>query len=73
MIGIVVLQKCMDLLGSVLSSCREACAASRHEGSEVTCGAGEEVSDIKQEKDKDPLMSAAVKLEPEVSCIYVEC
>lgn len=65
MISVMVLQNCVDLQNGELGSCCEMFATSCHDRNEVTCIKVEEVTDMAEEEDPEPMTSAVIRTEPE--------
>ena len=78
--SMVVLQDCMDLLQiepgmDVLKAepdlCNEMCLTSSHGGNKVTDIKVEEVTDVTDEEDEEPMTFPVMKAETEVTCLSV--
>jgi len=69
MINVVVLQNSVGLLNGDLGSCTEMFVTSSHDENELTFIKVEVVTDSIEEDDPEPMTSAGVRTEPEVSCI----
>jgi hypothetical protein len=65
----MVLQNCVDSLGSDHVSCRETCLRSSDDGNEIVGVKVEEATGIKQEDLPEPIPFRTIKTEPEVSFV----
>jgi len=73
-ICVVVLQNSVGLLNGDLGSYTEMFVTSSHDENELTFIKVEVVTDSIEEDDPEPMTSAGVSTEPEVSCVLsVEC
>jgi len=68
-ISVVVLQNSVGSLNGDLGSCTEMFGTSSHDENELTFIKVEVVTDSIEEDDPEPMTSAGVRTEPEVSCI----
>jgi len=69
MISVVFLQNSVCLLNGELGSCTEMFVTSSHDENELTFIKVEVVTDSIEEDDPEPMTSAGVRTEPEVTCI----
>ena len=65
-ISVVILQNSMDLLRGELGSSNETCVSSILNGNEVIGIEAEMVSNMTEEKDREPRTIPVIKTEPEV-------
>jgi hypothetical protein len=65
----MVLQSHMDVLKDEPGSCDEACVTSSGDGNQFLFIKVENVTDIKEEDDTEPLASPVIKIEHEVSSL----
>jgi hypothetical protein len=72
-VGVVGLQKCMDVMKSEPGPCTGTYQISSGDGNQVTGKKGEEVTDIKEEEDPWPAASTGIKTEPAVSLCVCVC
>ena len=68
-VGVVGLQKCMDIVKSEPGPCTGTYQISSDGGNQVSGIRGEEVTGIKVEEDPGPAASMGIKTKPAVSCI----
>jgi hypothetical protein len=68
---VVILQNCMDSLKVKPNSCSETCATSSNDGNQVTSMKAERISDIGEGEDPLLIKFPAIKVEHEVSCMFV--
>ena len=69
MVSVVVLQNSVDLPNVELGSCAGLFVTSSRDENELTFIKVEVVTDSIEEDDPEPMTSAGVRTEPEVSCI----
>jgi len=70
-ISVVILQNSMDLLRGELGSSNETCLSSILNGNEVIGMEAEMVSNMTEEKDREPRTIPVIKTEPKVSGVPV--
>jgi hypothetical protein len=71
--SMMVLQSHMDLLKVEPGSCEETCLMSSGDGNKFLFIKVENVTDIKEDDDPEPVTAPVIKTEHEVSCICVRC